>query len=81
MSDWFETRRNYRLLTSYLVPPGLAFYGFYCALRMEFWLGEQVHLKGPMAILAGLGLALVAALIFVALTYRDMWRRGGRPED
>ena len=81
MNDWLESRDRYRRLTSYLIPPVLALYGFYCAFKMEFWFGEQLHVKGPLAILAGLGMVVVAGLLFVALTYRDSWIRGGRPED
>ena len=48
---------------AYLIPPILAVWGVYCVIKLEFNF-QQWHVKGAMAVLAGLGLVAVGALFF-----------------
>jgi hypothetical protein len=68
---------DYRRLYAYVIPPALAFYGLYSAIKMEMNVGD-FHVKGPMAILAGLGLVVLAAGVLALLYYRDKWYKRGR---
>jgi hypothetical protein len=68
---------SFRMLSAYLLPPVMAVYGLYCAIKMEFVLG-QFRFVGPLAILAGLGLVALGVVLLVLLHLRDWIHNRGR---
>lgn len=68
---------SFRMLGSYLLPPVMAVYGLYCAIKMEFVLG-QYRVEGPLAIFAGLGFAVLGVVVLAALSFRDWLRNRDR---
>jgi hypothetical protein len=71
--SYWEIRRLY----SYVVPPILAIWGVYSAIKMELNVGE-FQVKGPMAILAGIGLVVLGAGVLALLVFRDKLFKRGR---
>jgi hypothetical protein len=71
--SYWEIRRLY----SYVVPPILAIWGVYSAIKMELNVGE-FQVKGPMAMLAGIGLVVLGAGVLALLVFRDKLFKRGR---